>query len=462
MSSSRLSRDGGVVRRAGLALALALAALVALPAVAWAGSVTKAGSTITFLGDNSATNTLTVTESGGNFVFTDTSINPTNGGGCNAPVGNTLTCSTAGVTSIVLDLGTGNTADTGNASGVTLVPVTFTGRDGIDTLTGGSQGDTVNGERKNDILSGGPGADTIAGGDDDDTINGGNDNDTLIGDDGDDDINGDAGNDRLDGGDNGNDDDDFDGGSGIDRVVFGIITGRTYTCTSQAVVITMDNVANDSSCADSGSDNNNVRDSIESVTGSTLGDTITGSCFANTFAGDPGSASGDAGGNDTLNGDPNTCAGGNGTDFMGGGEGNDVFNGDGTTGAVAFDTVTYGFPYTGHVTGLGGCVGAFAVNVSLDDAANDCDGFGNGGDNVNGDVERVIGSGLADTINATAADQAVSLFGRLGNDVLTDSTFGDFLNGEAGADTINCTNGGTDTYVIDGADTVNGSCEIGM
>ena len=74
----------------------------------------------------------------------------------------------------------------------------------------------------------------------------------------------------------------------------------------------------------------------------------------------------------------------------------------------------------------------------------------------------MIGSGLADTINATAADQAVSLFGRLGNDVLTDSTFGDFLNGEAGADTINCTNGGTDTYVIDGADTVNGSCEIGM
>ena len=56
--------------------------------------------------------------------------------------------------------------------------------------------------------------------------------------------------------------------------------------------------------------------------------------------------------------------------------------------------------------------------------------------------------------------QAVSLFGRLGNDTLTDSTFGDFLNGQGGADTINCTNGGTDTNVVDGADTVNGTCEF--
>ncbi len=135
---------------------------------------------------------------------------------------------------------------------------------------------------------------------------------------------------------------------------------------------------------------------------------------------------------------------------MGGGEGNDIFNGDGTTGAAGFDTVTYGFPFTG-----GG-----GISVDLDDVADDNDGFGNTGDNVNGDIERVIGNSSGDTINATAADQAVSLFGRLGNDTLTDSTFGDFLNGEGGADTINCTNGGTDTNVPDGADTVNGSCEF--
>ena len=55
----------------------------------------------------------------------------------------------------------------------------------------------------------------------------------------------------------------------------------------------------------------------------------------------------------------------------------------------------------------------------------------------------------------------MSLFGRLGNDTLTDGPFGDYLNGEDGADQYNCPNGGTDTYVIDGADTVTGTCEIG-
>ena len=118
---------------------------------------------------------------------------------------------------------------------------------------------------------------------------------------------------------------------------------------------------------------------------------------------------------------------------MGGGEGNDVFNGDGS-GNAGFDTVTYGFPFTG----------APGISVDLDDVGpDDNDGFGNTADNVNGDIERVIGNSGDDTINATAADQAVSLFGRLGIDTLTDSTFGDFLNGEGGADTINCPNGGT-------------------
>ena len=56
-------------------------------------------------------------------------------------------------------------------------------------------------------------------------------------------------------------------------------------------------------------------------------------------------------------------------------------------------------------------------------------------DNVNGDCERIIGNANGDTINATAADQGVQLFGRLGNDTLTDSAFNDLLNGEGGTDT---------------------------
>ncbi len=132
--------------------------------------------------------------------------------------------------------------DTVNASGAAQDPFTVNGEAGIDTLTLSGLGDTSG--------TVGDGNDTISGGAGNDTLNGGNDNDTMIGDVDDDDLNGDAGNDRLDGGDNGNDDDDFDGGTGIDRVVFGIIPGLTYTCTGQAVVIDMDNVADDDSCAD--------------------------------------------------------------------------------------------------------------------------------------------------------------------------------------------------------------------
>jgi hypothetical protein len=488
MSSSSMSRrDGGAYRRAGLIVALALAALAVVPAVASASTVSISGSTITFAAASGETNGVTVTVVSTNYRFADgPGPDPTAGSGC-SDTGATVDCPLNPSTAVTVNLNDND--DTFTAAGVNQDPFTINGGDGDDgNIIGSDANDTINGEASSDRatatgLSGGPGNDTIDGGaggtgdiingnagndillggsDGADTLNGGDDNDTLFGgDNGLDDLNGDAGNDRLDGG-PGDYDDDYDGGTGIDRVVYGIITGHTYTCTSQPVFVTMDNTADDDSCGNSSADAQNVRDSVESVTGSTLGDTITGSCFANTFAGDPGSTNGSAGGNDILNGDPTagcTAAAGS-ADFLGGGEGNDTFNGDGTidgTHFKGFDTVTYGFPYTGHAATCSG----FAVDVTFDDVANDCDGFGNTTDNVNGDIERLIGSGLNDRIIATAADQAVSLFGRLGDDKLTDSAFGDFLNGEGGADTINCDNGGTDTYVIDGADQVNGSCEIG-
>jgi hypothetical protein len=505
MSSSSMSRDGGAYRRAGLTVALALAALAALPSVALADdTVATSGTTITVT-DNGEANNLTTTQTAVNsYTFTETGSGVTIGNGTISAGtctdnGNNVVCSGVAWTSVVINLSSG--ADVFTAAGVNDDPFTINGGDDDDgNIIGSSANDIINGEGSSDRatatgLSGGPGNDTIDGGsggtgdiingnagndillggsDGADTINGGDDNDTLFGgDNGSDDLNGDAGNDRLDGG-PGDYDDDYDGGTGIDRVVFGIISGHTYTCTSQAVVVTMDNSGNDSSCGNSSADNQNVRDSVESITGSTLGDTITGSCFANTIAGDPGSATGDAGGNDILNGDPTavcTAAAGS-TDFFGGGEGNDTFNGDGTIDGThfrGFDTVTYGFPYTGAVTSSSCAVSSvnYAVRVTFDDVANDCDGFGNTTDNVNGDIERLIGSGVADNIDATAADQAVSLFGRVGNDVLTDGPFGDFLNGEVGADTINCTNttggnGGTDTNVVDANDTVNGDCEIDL
>ena len=369
---------------------------------------------------------------------------------------------------------------------------TMNGDTGADTMNGGAGAETMNGDAGNDLmdgeadadginggddadviyggtgntidtLSGGLGTDTINGGDGNDILNGGDGNDSLVGGRRADDINGDAGNDRLDPGNNQEVSlDDLDGGTGIDRAVFGIIAdaapipagANTYTCNDQGLVITMDNVANDSDCSDTAADTVNIRDSVESVTGSSFSstgtpagnsDTITGSCLANTFAGSNGTAVGHNDAGDTFNGDPAVCAT-NGTDFLGGGEGNDSFNCDGT-GTAGFDTVTYGTPYTGGA----------AISITLDDVANDDDGMGNTTDNVQGDCERIIGTANGDTINATGADQAVQLFGRLGGDTLTDGPFDDLLNGEGGTDTANCTNGGTDTAID--IETNNG-CEL--
>jgi Ca2+-binding RTX toxin-like protein len=432
MSSSSMSRrDGGAYRRAGLTVALALAALAALPAVASAAIVSSAAGTITYQAVAGETNSVVVDDPGSTYTFAETPI--TAGVGCTQTNANLVTCSDSGVNIVVMNMD--DMGDTANATASNQDPFTINGGTGNDTIAlSDFNGDVGNGGDGNDVLFGDSGTDTL---------------------------NGDAGNDRMDGG-TGSSDDVYDGGSGIDRVVYGILTGFTYTCTDQSVVVTMENTANDHSCADEDKDTDNVRDTVESVTGSTLGDTITGSCFANTFAGDPGGANGSTGGADILSGDPNTCSGGNGTDFMGGGEGNDVFDGDGTTGAVAFDTVTYGTPFTGAVAAT--CSGqavttGFAVNLDTDNSGDDCDGFGNTSENVHSDIERIIGSGAADRINATAAGQGVNLFGRLGNDTLIGSGFGDFLDGEGGIDSLTCL-GGFDTYRDDeNEDTIAADCE---
>jgi hypothetical protein len=454
---------GRTSKRSGLALALAFAGIAVFASVAQAAPssvVTRSGGVLT-LTTGSEAHTVNITESGGNYLFQDTLVNPTTSAANCSAVTNTVTCSATlpvAVTSLAVVLGGGpNTVD---ASGVSSVPIAFTGNSGIDTLTGGGGNDVINGVGGNDILSGGPGNDTMNGGQNDDTLNGGDGNDSLVGGRHNDTLNGGNDNDRLDPGDNGEASTDvLDGGTGIDRAVFGIIPGNTYTCTAQVMVITLDNVANDKDCSDNGDVAINIKDTVESVTGSTLGDTITGSCFANTFAGSNLTASPAADGNDTFNGDPTAgCATGS-SDFFGGGGGNDTFNGDGaidnTTTFAGFDTVTYGTPYTGAATSAACAVSAvnYAVRVTLDDVANDCDGFGNTTDNVNGDIERVIGSGVADYIDATAADQDVQLFGRDGNDFLIDGTGNDLLNGENGTDTANCPNGGTNVSLNNEAGT---------
>lgn len=488
-------------RRLGLIAALTLtAAFAVVPAAASAAATASySGTTVTYTGD-AGVNSVSVTGPSSQYVFTE-STGITAGTGCTQTSATVATCPTSGsVTSIVMNMGAGNDVVTigdgtnnheqpytmnGEAGDDTLSAPdqadtlngglgndtlnggkgndtlngnenddTLNGGDGIDNASGNDGADLINGDKNDDILSGGAGNDTINGGAEndtitagtgDDTVNGGtgndsisgeDDNDTLRGGDGTDSLSGGNGNDRMAGGKNG---DSFDGGLGIDRVFY-------ENCTDSILVTIGAGTNNDEGCQnDSGDD---VQISVESITGSNFnGDSITGSCLANTIAGDT-SPTGSPAATDTINGDPNaTCSGGNGADFMAGGGGADVFDGDGTTGAAGFDTVTYGFPFTG--------IGA--ISITLDNIANDTDGYGATTENVHSDIERVIGTGNNDTLNATGAFQAVQLFGRLGDDTLTDGPGDDLLDGEGGTDTANCINAGNDTHRnIE----INNGCEI--
>ena len=394
--------------------AVAIALLASLPSSASAITINRSATnnaTITLTATAGETNNITVTRTNpgaaGVYSFVET-------GATAYSLTGTAVCTGTDTSPPTI------TVTCNDAAGADIDTIVANLGDGNDTFTAGAITDiddeiTMNGDAGNDVLTG-ANSDGVIDGQPTDTFNGGAGTDRMTG---------------LDG------IDIYNGGGDIDRAIMD-------TTPNSGATVTIDGTANDND--GDGIADDNIGTDVESVTGSTLGDTITGSCLANTFAGSAGTANGHTDGNDTFNGDPAACAP-NGTDFLGGGEGNDTFNCDGTGATPGVDTVTYGTPYTG-----GG-----AISVTLDDAANDNDGMGNTTDNVQGDCERIIGTANGDTINAAGADQAVQLFGRLGNDILTDGPGNDLLNGEGGTDTANCITGGTDTAIS--IETNNG-CEL--
>jgi len=393
-----------------------LAAIVALPAFAGTASAATVSAsapngtsnTITYQAVLGETNDTTVTKPGADqWRFTANSGTVTAGANCTQTVANTqVTCSTQHEPIVIANLLDQN--DTFSASGVDfgggLASATFNGGDGNDTLTGPNTVSTLNGDNGDDTINGGTKADTINGGSD-------------------------AGMDRMTGGDGA---DILDGGPGIDRALY----------TSGNTTITIDNTANDNDGL--GNNTENVKDTVESITGSSGNDTITGSCFSNTFAGQNG--------NDSLRGDPTTC-GSYGGDFMGGGAGNDTMVGSLTpTASDGVDRVTY----TSNTS-------AQTTSITLDGAPNDTDGLGSTSDNVGADIEYVYGGPEVDTFNGTAALQGVSFWTGAGNDNLIGSAFNDYFDGQAGADTQNCGGGANDMYKVDGADpTPNANCETAV
>jgi Ca2+-binding RTX toxin-like protein len=380
-----------------------IAVLAAFAGTATAATVSRTGTTITYQASAGETNHTVVTRPTSNtYVFTETGP-LTAGTNCTQTSTNVVTCtqSSAVIVANLLDQ-----ADTFSASGVSQPSaVTINGGDGNDALTAPNVATTLNGDNGNDTLNGGTAADTLNGG------------------------NGDAGMDRMTGGD-GND--TFDGGPGIDRAIY----------TTGNLDITIDNVANDKDGM-GGSNDDNVKDTVESITGASGNDTITGSCFANTLAGQSG--------NDTLNGDPTTCAS-YGGDFMGGGAGSDIMRGSLTpTATDGVDRVTYTSNTSGQTT-----------SITLDGTQNDVDGQGFS-DNVGRDIEYLYGGPEVDTFNGTSALQGVSFWTGANNDSLIGSAFNDYFDGQAGADTQNCGGGANDMYKVDGSDPApNVNCETAV
>ncbi len=114
-----------------------------------------------------------------------------------------------------IETAVGNVGDDSFDGSELTTRATYHGRDGDDTLTGGSSDDRLYGDDGNDTLDGGSGNDDLRGGTGDDLAAGGAGNDQLRGDDGNDVLIGGEGADRLYGG---ADSDQLDGGIGNDRL----------------------------------------------------------------------------------------------------------------------------------------------------------------------------------------------------------------------------------------------------
>ncbi|MBC8108343.1 MAG: hypothetical protein H7Z14_17285 [Anaerolineae bacterium] len=291
----------------------------------------------------------------------------------------------------------------------------------METILGGRGNDNIN------LYFGVPNANrNVQGRDGNDTIRGGTGHDTIDGGNGDDLLQSSGGNDQ------------FAGGAGTDTA--------DYTAyATVAVHVSLDGVANDGA----GAEQDNVLRDVENVYGTNGNDLIEGQSddVANVFYGQAGNDTLKGGpGNDTLNGGAHhdklygdaghdALNGAQGNDFFSGGNGRDTLNGgadaDTFSGGLDADTVAYG--------------GLINLNLSADNIAND--GAPNEGDNIQIDVETLIGGAGNDVIRGSAGHNV--LRGSFGNDTLIGEGGHDTLDGGQGADVFE---GGAGTDTADYSD----------
>ena len=263
-------------------------------------------------------------------------------------------------------------------------------------------------------IYGGPGDDTLAGGDANEELVGGSDADTIS------------------------------GGGGNDTV--------DYSDHTDDVTVSIGGAAHDDGGTEDGS-GDTVAGDVENVIGGAGDDTLTGDGGPNTLIGGGGSDElHGGGGNDVLLGLAalfNDNPGPDGDDTLDGGAGTDLlFNSPGAdtfSGGTGSDEVSY-------------AQSTDSVDVSIGDGANDGNlDDENGADNVEDDVESLVGTNLDDTLVGNDDSNfldggrgADHLMGMGGDDVLDpgdDSDSGEIVEGGEGDDHLVAGNSrGSETY----------------
>ena len=236
--------ERGFFGRLGVGAAMSVLAVLAVPAIAAAATVTPSGTSITFQASPGEANDLTVTNpSPDEYRFTEDSLPVLDGDGdlglgfnpCQQTAFDEVTCSMPGLAAINVDLD-----DLGDEVDSSAVPVNtlVDAGDGVDTVATGAG---------NDILGGSVGID---------------------------DLNGNAGF------------DEFDGGAGADLMDGGPDTDTlTYGNRATSVSVDLDGVADDGNANDGNAD---APTNIENLIGTDFDDTLTGDGDDNELRGGPG------------------------------------------------------------------------------------------------------------------------------------------------------------------------------
>ena len=321
----------------------------------------------------------------------------------------------------------------------------LTGGSGHDEIIAGNGGDTLNGGGGDDFLKGGDGGDTLNGGGGVDSMAGGAGNDILHGNDGTDYLRGDEGADQYFG-DNGDDTLDastgatvLDGGSGTDTLIgngllnTATITGVEILKVNSNITLTAAQI-NAFTTLQSTSLGNNYTVTMAtagSIGGNFLvqantGVTVTGSTGADTINLALLTSNVSLSAGDNLGG--NVLTGGSGNDFLGAGNGGDMLIGglgaDSLSGGASADYLLIDAADT-SIHGGGGFDSAFvqtsaAVTMNMGTAS----------------IEWVQGNAGNDIFNAATQTRAVYIYGQGGDDRLTGSAFGDYIDGGDGTDRL--------------------------